>query len=226
MRTEPDPDARPLPAGAFSEWLRQTERALSGRGDAEVPCDGCTACCTSSQFVHIAPNEADTLAHIPVALLFSAPRAPEGHVLLGYDRRGHCPMLRDGACSIYEHRPRTCRTYDCRVFPASGVRLTAPAKVRIATRADRWRFQFPTEGDRAEHRAIRAAGRFLLEHPGVFPDGERPKDETELAVLAVEAHAPFLGTEAPEPEEVEESVRRALDTNGQAEAGSGPPGRS
>ena len=23
----------------------------------------------------------------------------------------------DNRCSIYEHRPRTCRTYDCRVFP-------------------------------------------------------------------------------------------------------------
>ena len=89
---------------------------------SEVPCDGCTACCTSSQFVHIGPDETDTLARIPRRLLFPAPRLPAGHVLMGYDENGHCPMLVDGACSIYEHRPRTCRTYDCRVFPAAGHR--------------------------------------------------------------------------------------------------------
>ena len=33
----------------------------------------CTACCTSSQFVHIEPDETDTLAHIPAALRFPAP---------------------------------------------------------------------------------------------------------------------------------------------------------
>ena len=111
------------PAGDFSSWLRAMQAAIREERDADVPCGTCTACCTSSQFVHIAPDETDTLSHIPSALLFPAPRLPRGHVLLGYDERGHCPMLVDGQCSIYEHRPRTCRTYDCRVFPASGLHL-------------------------------------------------------------------------------------------------------
>ena len=63
--------------------------------------------------------------------------------VLGYDERGHCPMLVDGACSIYEHRPRTCRTYDCRVFPAAGVEPDAD-KAPSPTRARRWRFTDPT----------------------------------------------------------------------------------
>ena len=74
-------------------WLAGMERALRGEQASDVPCDGCTACCTSSQFVHIGPDETDTLAHIPAALLFPAPRLPDGHVLLGYDEHGHCPML-------------------------------------------------------------------------------------------------------------------------------------
>src|SRR5204862_263741 len=83
----------------------------------------------------------DTLAHIPPALLFPAPRMPAGHVLLGYDENGCCPMLVDGGCSIYDHRPRTCRTYDCRVFPAAGIDISDDGdKGPIAHQARRWRF--------------------------------------------------------------------------------------
>jgi hypothetical protein len=82
-----------LDAGDFSSWLVEIQAALRAERAAEVPCGGCTACCTSSQFVHVGPDETDTLAHIPAELLFPAPRMPEGHVLLGYDERGHCPML-------------------------------------------------------------------------------------------------------------------------------------
>src|SRR5689334_12051664 len=95
--------------------------ALAGEGASDVPCGACTACCTASQFVHIGPDEADALAHIPAELLFPAPGLPRGHVLLGYDEHGRCPMLVDDGCSIYAHRPQTCRTYDCRVLPAAGV---------------------------------------------------------------------------------------------------------
>jgi uncharacterized protein len=81
-------DAHDVPAGRFSAWL--------GQIGADVPCGTCTACCTSSQFVHIEPDEAETLARIPRALLFPAPGRPKGHVLMGYDERGHCPMFVDG----------------------------------------------------------------------------------------------------------------------------------
>src|SRR5688572_23451385 len=107
-------DDQALAAGRFSEWLVEMQHALRGERDAAVPCDGCTACCTSSQFIHIEPDETETLAQIPRELLFPAPGSP-GHVVLGYDDHGRCPMLVDEKCSIYEHRPRTCRTYDCRV---------------------------------------------------------------------------------------------------------------
>src|SRR3954447_9583183 len=141
-----------MDAGDFDEWLD----GFRAGAEADLPCGACTACCTSSQFVHIEPDETDTLAHVPPDLLFPAPRLPKGHVLLGYDERGHCPMLVGGRCSIYQHRPRTCRTYDCRVFPAAGVDAEQPA---IAERVRRGRFASPTALDRPRHDAVRAAAR-------------------------------------------------------------------
>ena len=150
-----------LDAGTFSAWLASMRDALEGSRDAEVPCDGCTACCRSSQFVHVAPDEGDTLAHIPRELQFPAPGLPKGHVVLGYDEHGHCPMLVDDRCSIYAHRPRACRTYDCRVFAAAGVEPDHERQFEIAERVSRWRFDEPTEADRTAHAAVRAAAEDL-----------------------------------------------------------------
>jgi hypothetical protein len=182
----------PLPAGPFSAWLSGMQRALRGEAASEVPCDGCTACCTSSQFVHIGPDEVETLAHIPAALLFPAPGLPAGNVLMGYDDHGHCPMLVDDKCSIYEHRPRTCRTYDCRVFPAAAVELDDTDKVAIARRARRWQFDVPTDHDRVEYDAVHAAARFVREHADVLAADVVPANATQHAVLALELHGAFL----------------------------------
>jgi Fe-S-cluster containining protein len=171
-----DPD---LDAGDFSTWLTEMHATLRGERDADVPCDGCTACCTSSQFVHVEPDESDALAHIPAELLFPAPGLPRGHVLMGYDERGHCPMFVDGACSIYEHRPRTCRAYDCRVFAATGVELDDPAKADIAERIARWRFRYDAPAAETEHDALREHARHV--------DGANP---TERAVSAVSSRRP------------------------------------
>jgi hypothetical protein len=139
-----DDRGAPLDAGRFSEWLRELDAALQGDDDARVPCGTCRACCTSAQFVHIGPDETDTLAHVPRALCFPAPGLPVGHVVLGYDERGWCPMLGEHGCTIYEHRPRTCRTYDCRVFAAAGV-TPADDQPDIAARVRRWRFTVDDE---------------------------------------------------------------------------------
>jgi hypothetical protein len=181
-----------LAAGEFSSWLIGLQGALRGERGSDVPCGGCTACCTSSQFVHIGPDETDTLSHIPAELLFPAPGLPPGHVVLGYNERGHCPMLIDNQCSIYEHRPTTCRTYDCRIFAAAGLGLDDEDKVLIARQARRWRFSFPTRADRRRHDAVRAAATFLDEHRGLLPEGAAPTNATQLAVRAVEIHDAFL----------------------------------
>lgn len=176
-----------LPAGEFSAWLAAMQRALRGEDDSDVPCDGCTACCRASQFVHIGPEETETLAAIPAELLFPAPGRPDGHVLLGYDEHGHCPMLIDDRCSIYARRPRACRTYDCRIFPATGVEADEDdeddgSKGEIGRRSRRWRFSYPTEADRRQHDAVRATAMHLRHR-------ERASTPTQLAVAAIEVDA-------------------------------------
>lgn len=188
-----------IEAGDFTAWLRGMLSALSGEGDSDVPCGSCTACCRGAQFVHVGPDEVDTLARIPRELLFPAPRMPRGHMVLGYDDRGWCPMLRDTAdgdggtddprpvCSIYEHRPRACRVYDCRLFAAAGV---APEQPAVAERASQWEFSAGT----TEQAAVRAAAAFLTERPGLLPDGATA---AQRAIAAIELHDLFMHREPP-----------------------------
>lgn len=194
-----------LPAGTFTDWLDDTRRVRAEGADAEVPCGECTACCTSWQFILIAPDEAETIAQIPRKLLFPAPGMPDGHRVLGYDRNGHCPMLVDGLCSIYDHRPRTCREYDCRVFPAAGYSPDDPALSDITEQAARWRFDHPSDEDERSHDAVKAAARFLEAHRAELPPDLVPNRATQRALLAVAIHRLFLGGE-PSMGEVADAV--------------------
>jgi uncharacterized protein len=186
----------PLPSGGFSEWLREARSAEGREEGAAVPCGDCRGCCTSSYFIHIGPDEKRALARIPKALLFPAPGLPRGHVLLGYDEAGHCPMFKDGACSIYADRPRTCRDYDCRIFPATGV-PPGEDKPRIARQAARWRFDFPAADDHADFRALREAARFLRERAAEFPPGFVPTNPPQLARVALRVYPAFRGAGVP-----------------------------
>ena len=178
----------PLPAGDFAAWRRRLLAGLEDGSGSDVPCGTCTACCTSAYFVHIEPDETATLERIPKALRFPAPGRPKGHVVLPYDERGHCPMLRDGACSIYEHRPRTCRAFDCRVFAAAGLDPADDGKPKIAERTRRWAFDHPTDDDRRMHDAVRRAVD-VLEHAD--PELRRAA-RSDLALLALRDAERFL----------------------------------
>lgn len=210
-------DQQDLPAGGFSAWLEKTRAALATGTGTDVPCGDCNACCRSSYFIHVRPEDSQALARIPEALLFPAPGLPEGHRVMGFDENGHCPMLVADACSIYDHRPMTCRAYDCRVFPAAGIAAEKDGKVVITQRTKRWRFDYPSEHDRTQHAAVQAAARFLHERAELF-DGELPTNSTQLAVLAIKVHDVFLqiheehGNSGRLPADVEVvgAVRRAL----------------
>lgn len=206
--TDAAPSGDDLVAGDFGRWLTGLRGAIAGDGTSDVPCDGCTACCRSAQFVHIAPDEHDTLAHIPRPLLFPAPGLPRGHVVLGYDERGWCPMLTESGCSIYEHRPRACRVYDCRVFTATGITV-GDDKPLIAERVRRWRFRVAAESDRARQRALRAAAAFVDQHRTELGDAPIPANPPQLAALAVELHELFLGTDEPDVARVRTAVAEA-----------------
>ena len=145
----------------FTPWREGFLAALEEGRDSVVECGTCTACCRSSQFVHIEPDEVVTLAHIPDELLFPAPGQPPGHWVMGYDQDGCCPMLVDDACSIYDVRPRTCRVYDCRLFAALG-RVNEDTPL-IAARIRSWDFDYPDEDTRLLAERIRAEGRLPVD---------------------------------------------------------------
>jgi Fe-S-cluster containining protein len=189
--SEVDREGNGIPTDTFSDWLARTRRARKSDAGADVPCGECRGCCTSSYFIHIRPDETETLSRIPKKLLFPAPGLPKGHKLLGYDEKGHCPMFIDNRCSIYRHRPQTCRDYDCRIFPATGLTL-GDEKPAISRQAERWKFAFPEARDRAEFKAVRAAAEFLNAHAAEFPAGFVPGNPTQRAIVALKVYPVFL----------------------------------
>jgi hypothetical protein len=101
-------------------------------------------------------------------------------------------MLIDDKCSIYEHRPLTCRNYDCRIFSAAGLAAGDEDKVLITQRIRRWKFSYPTKRDRDQHAALQAAAKFLRERAECFPAGVVPSNSTQVAVLALKVYDVFL----------------------------------
>lgn len=101
-------------------------------------------------------------------------------------------MLCGDGCSIYAHRPRTCRDYDCRAFAAAGIGLGSGPRHAINERVWQWRFEYPTELDARLHAAVCAAASFLQAHAESFPAALRPEDPKQLASAAVGVHALFI----------------------------------
>jgi Fe-S-cluster containining protein len=184
-----------LPAGDFSTWLENTGSGLLVDEAADVPCGSCNACCRASYFVDVEPDENEALARIPEDLLFAAPGRPDGYMVLGFGEDGCCPMLVNDRCSIYEARPRACRAYDCRVFAAGGIAVDERSRQAVAEQVLRWEFSYSTESGRDEHSAIRAAANFLQAHAEDFPE-QGLDNSTQLALLAINVHQIFLGSEA------------------------------
>ncbi len=187
-----------IPTISFSKWLNQTLKALKTDGTASVPCGECRGCCTSSFFIHIRPDEKKTLSVIPKKLLFPAPGLPKGHVLLGYKENGHCPLFINNACSIYENRPITCRQFDCRIFPATGIKVEKD-KPRIKEQAVRWEFALESEQDRKKINAVQAAAKFLNQNSKHFPDNFIPKNPSQQAILALKIYRAFISFRHPLP---------------------------
>ena len=125
----------------------------------------------------------------PGKYLSVAPGLPPGYLLLGYTESGACPVLIGGRCTIYEDRPLVCRTYDCRMYAATGV---TPDRAEIAAQVRRWRFGYRSAEDRALHDAVLAAVRFIGEQPACLPSDAARAQPIRVATLAVSVHELFL----------------------------------
>lgn len=179
-------------AGAFLEWLTTTRKAMQDHSGSNVACGACTGCCSSSYFIHVRAHEQASLKKIPKAMLVAAPGWPVGDKLMGYDKHGHCPMLKQQQCQIYQDRPQTCRDYDCRIFTATGLSAGGKEKSQINQRVADWRFTYPTADDRAAQQALLASRTFIQKHADCFPGGRVPQDPTQLALLAIKVYPVFL----------------------------------
>ena len=73
----------------------------------DCPPHACNDCCTTYQKLHMTKDEASALS------IFGNPDLKydiKGDDLL-LDVSGGCPFLKDGACSVYDKRPLTCRHF-------------------------------------------------------------------------------------------------------------------
>lgn len=197
-------DSTDIAAGEFSSWIAETRNGLATNAGAEVPCGSCTACCRSSQFILIGPDD-PARGLIDERLLVPAVGLPRGFSVMGYDANGHCPQLVDDRCTIYEHRPTTCRTYDCRVFAASGIWPDGGTKVEISARARRWRFELSDDGS-VLLEATQRAGTHLHENRSQL-FGDHPPEPTQLAAMAIAVHTLFLGDDVPTDDELRHTLR-------------------
>ena len=169
-------------AGAFDPWLARTRTGFDQPATADVPCKGCSACCRAGYFVHLGPYDDAARAHIPPELLFPAPGLP-GHQILPVTESGQCPMYGATGCTIYAHRPQTCRDYDCRVFAATGIDAGVD---EVDARVAAWRFQAP---DRKRAAVARCAA-FVQHHEADLRD-LLPEHPPQRAVAVLRAAALF-----------------------------------
>jgi Fe-S-cluster containining protein len=86
------------------------------RGDAgPVPCGGCSACC---YYDGIPVDKKRDRRRLPY--LFTE-RDADGGLVLQRRADGACAHLGAQGCTVYDHRPSACRSFDCRAFAAMGL---------------------------------------------------------------------------------------------------------
>ena len=130
-------------------------------------------------------------------------------------------MLVDGECSIYAQRPRTCRSFDCRVFAAAGVSLGSGPRARVNARVWQWRFEYPSEFDAECQNAVLAAAAFLRRRGDLIQPDVAPTDAGELAKAAVFVHEIFLGASqlsARDDVEIAAAINQELRRRSEAQA--------
>lgn len=108
----------------YRQWVAMFEQEVAGdRTGAVVPCGTCTACCYHSK-VDVDPSieRPEDIAHLDlIPDPDPQPDQPAGGMMLRKRDDGACVHLTDAGCSVHAHRPRACRTYDCRLNSLIGV---------------------------------------------------------------------------------------------------------
>lgn len=75
-----------------------------------VPCGSCHLCCRL--MTPILPEKGDNPKDYQTAICISPGKAP--YMILDRRDNGDCIYLGHDGCTIHDHAPWTCRTFDCR----------------------------------------------------------------------------------------------------------------
>jgi len=86
---------------------------------ANVPCNGCTACCRCERVV-LMPNRGDDVLSYQTEPVVGGPW--DGMRMLAHKDDLSCVYLGEGGCTIWERAPVLCRTFDCRAAFVSKTR--------------------------------------------------------------------------------------------------------
>lgn len=136
--------------GVLSDVRRMAE--AGARGDytipARVPCDGCTACCHYAR-VDVHPHQETPESLAVLDLVEDA----EG-LSLRKREDGACVHLGPAGCTVYAHRPHSCRAYDCRLYALTGMLDSYDG----GRHQPRWIFDLPTRLSQATAAAMQMLG--------------------------------------------------------------------
>jgi putative zinc- or iron-chelating protein len=146
--------------------------------NVNVPCNGCTACCYNPRIeVDRSKEPPERLEHLDLV--------PDEYGDLKLRKRpdGACVHLGEKGCTVYEHRPTVCRTYDCRLLAMVGLRRAYDAHGDTVVSEPAWVFDQETRNDRILHEAIGLMGDQLrqMEMP------ENPADLDRMLAVMIPA---------------------------------------
>lgn len=85
--------------------------------EASVDCQGCSAPCCRLRHVDAIPLSFEESQRLPAVfrdIQIHGKTVSNVATLPRHPVTGECVFVRDGTCSIWNMRPKTCRVYDCR----------------------------------------------------------------------------------------------------------------
>jgi hypothetical protein len=96
-------------------WLAEMGASVASGKPMSVPCNGCRNCCW---FHHVPVERDENPENLPY---LDTVMQEDSSMILRKRDDGACVHLGEQGCTVYEHRPAACRTYDCRYMSLIGI---------------------------------------------------------------------------------------------------------
>jgi hypothetical protein len=163
---------------------------LLKKGLNGVPCNGCRMCCYHLR-IEVEPQ--DDIRHLDIET------HEDGGQTLRRREDGSCVHLGPEGCTVYAHRPRGCRTYDCRLFSLLGI-------VETAVPVPHWTFSARTREEKAVLFALHMT---VVEHSR---GGRVTHEVLQDIITGYEEHLPFAREMVTNMERMTTAEREAFIT--------------